>query len=116
MGWKISPEGIFNVLIGLKKYHLPIYITENGIADANDEKRPDFIREHIEWISKAIEEGVDVRGYFYWSFLDNFEFPEVRGFWPRFGLVEIDYKTLERKPRKSFYVYKDIIKNANIKN
>jgi len=109
LGWEIYSEGIFNILRDLKKYNLPVYITENGIADAGDEKRPDFIKTHIREIKKAIEAGVDVRGYFHWSFLDNFEFPEVRGFWPRFGLVEIDYKTMERRPRKSFYVYKEII-------
>jgi len=109
LGWEIYPEGLFNILRDLKKYNLPIYITENGIADAEDEKRPDFIKTHIREMKKAIEVGVDVRGYFHWSLLDNFEFPEVRGFWPRFGLVEIDYQTLERKPRKSFYVYKDLI-------
>lgn len=116
LGWEIYPQGIFNVLLGLKKYNLPIYITENGIADASDEKRPDFIKQHITFIQQAIEKGVQVQGYFHWSFLDNFEFPELRGFWPRFGLVEIDYQTLERKPRKSFYVYKEIIKNAHIEN
>ena len=111
LGWEIYPEGIFNILIDLKKYQLPVYITENGLADAADEKRPNFFDDHIFWIKKAIAEGVEVRGYFHWSLLDNFEFPDMRGFWPRFGLIEIDYKTLERKPRKSFYVYKEIIKN-----
>ena len=84
---------------------------ENGIPDADDDKREKFIKNHLKFIHQAITEGADVRGYFYWSLLDNFEFVEIRGFWPRFGLVEIDYKTLERKPRKSFYAYKEIIKN-----
>jgi beta-glucosidase len=111
LGWKIYPEGLYYFLKKNSIYNLPIYITENGIADADDEKRPEFIKEHIFWIKKAISEGVDVRGYFYWSLLDNNEFVDMRGFWPRFGLIEIDYQTLERKPRKSFYVYKEIIKN-----
>lgn len=111
LGWEIYPKGIYYVLKSLKKYKLPVYITENGLADAADEKRPKFLADHIFWMKKAIAEGVDVRGYFHWSLLDNFEFPDMRGFWPRFGLIEIDYKTLERKPRKSFYVYKEIIKN-----
>jgi beta-glucosidase len=63
-------------------------------------------------MKKAIKEGIDVRGYFYWSLMDNYELVEMRGFWPRFGLVEINYKTLERKPRKSFYEYKKIIENS----
>ncbi|MBI2446597.1 MAG: glycoside hydrolase family 1 protein [Parcubacteria group bacterium] len=106
MGWEIFPEGIYHVLKDLKKYNKPIYITENGIADTRDENRVKFIEEHLRWTVKAIQEGVDVRGYFYWSLLDNFEWD--KGFWPRFGLVEIDYKTLERKPRLSSMVYAEI--------
>jgi len=111
LGWEIYPKGIYDILLTLKKYNLPIYITENGIADADDEKRPAFIKDHLRWIHKAIAEGVDVRGYFHWSLLDNYESPDARGFWPRFGLIKIDYRTLERQPRKSFYAYKEIIKN-----
>lgn len=110
--WKIYPEGLYYFLKKNSVYNLPIYITENGIPDAYDEKRGIFIKDHIFWIKKAIEAGVDVRGYFHWSLMDNYELVEMRGFWPRFGLVEIDYKTLERKPRKSFYEYKKIIENS----
>ena len=92
----------------------PIYITENGLADADDKLRPEFIREHLKYIYQAINEGIDIRGYFYWSLLDNFEFVEMRGFWPRFGLVEIDYKTQERKIRPSALVYAEICKNNKI--
>ncbi len=106
MGWEIYPEGIYKMLKVLKKYSLPIYITENGLADAKDEKRGMFIREYCRWIHKAIEEGVEIRGHFYWSFMDNFEWSD--GFWPRFGLVEIDYKTLERKIRPSAFEYAKI--------
>jgi beta-glucosidase len=95
MGWEIYPEGIYHVLKDLKKYRKPIYITENGIADARDEKRAEFIKDHLKWVHKAIEEGVDVRGYFYWSLLDNFEWD--KGFWPSFVLVEMYYETVERK-------------------
>jgi len=112
LGWEIYPEGIYHILKDLKKYNLPIYITENGLADAKDEKRKKFIKDHLFWMNKAIKDGINVRGYFYWSLLDNFEWD--KGFWPRFGLVEIDYKNLERKPRKSFYVYKKIIENNGI--
>ena len=109
LGWEIYPKGIYEVLKEIKKYNLPIYITENGLADADDSKRERFIKDHLFWVRSAIEEGVNVRGYFYWSLMDNFEFPEDRGFWPRFGLIEIDFQTLKRKPRKSFYVYREII-------
>ncbi len=109
LNWKIVPRGIFRVLKSLRKYHKPIYITENGLADAKDEKREKFIKDHLEWIHSAIREGIDVRGYFYWSLMDNFEWD--KGFEPRFGLVEIDYSNLKRIPRKSFYKYGEICKN-----
>lgn len=105
LGWRIYPEGIYSVLKDLKKYNVPVYITENGLADAKDEKRAAFIKNHLLQIHKAISQGVDVRGYLHWSLLDNFEFPDVRGFWPRFGLIEIDYKTLARKVRPSAREY-----------
>lgn len=114
LGWKIYPEGIYYFLKDLQKYNKPIYITENGIADAKDEKRTKFIKDHLYWVHKAISEGVDVRGYFYWSLLDNFEFVEIRGFWPRFGLVEVDYKTLERKIRSSALEYAKICKENKL--
>ena len=108
MGWEIYPEGIYHVLKDLKKYNKPIYITENGVADAKDIHREKFIKEHLRWVHKAISEGVDARGYFYWSLLDNFEWDS--GFTPRFGLVEMDYKTMERKIRKSALEYAKIVK------
>jgi beta-glucosidase len=89
-----------------EKSEKPVYITENGLADAGDVKRPWFIVETLKRVHRAIENGVDVRGYLHWSLMDNFEWGE--GFWPRFGLVEIDYKTLERKMRPSAYLYRDI--------
>lgn len=110
--WEIYPEGIYHILKDLKKYKKPIYITENGLADAKDEKRAKFIKDHLFWTHKAIQEGVDVRGYFYWSLLDNFEWD--KGFWPRFGLVEVDYKTMARKVRPSALEYKKIIESNSL--
>ncbi len=109
-GWSMYPKGIYSMLCALKKYHKPIYITENGLADARDIHRAEFMREHVKWMKKAMAEGVDVRGYFYWSLLDNFEWSD--GFWPRFGLVEIDYKTMERKIRPSAWEYARLIANS----
>lgn len=111
-GWEIYPEAIYRALMDLKKYAKPIYITENGLADAADEKREWFLREYLKNIKKAMDAGAEVKGYFYWSLLDNFEWD--KGFWPRFGLIEIDYKTLERKPRPSFYAYKKIIESNSL--
>ena len=113
MGWEIYPKGIYHVIRYLKKYNKPIYITENGLADAKDKKRTKFIIDHLKWVHKAIEEGVDVRGYFHWSLMDNFEW--ARGFKMRFGLIEIDYKTLKRIPRPSSKIYTEICKNNAIK-
>lgn len=108
IGWQVYPEGIYHVLRDLKKYNLPIYVTENGLADSKDRLRKDFIKDHLFWIHKAIEEKMDVKGYFHWSLMDNFEW--ASGFEPRFGLIEIDYKTLERKPRPSAFYYAKICK------
>ena len=112
LGWELYPEGIYHVLKDLKKYNKPIFITENGLADARDVNREWFIKESLKYVHKAIQEGVYVRGYFYWSFLDNFEWD--KGFWPRFGLVEIDYKTMERKIRPSARAYAEICKDNSL--
>ncbi len=109
MSWQVYPKGLYRVLKDLKQYNKPIYITENGLADAKDEKRTKFIIDHLKWVHKAIEEGVDVRGYFHWSLIDNFEWD--KGFEPRFGLIEIDYKNLKRIPRPSSKLYTEICKN-----
>ena len=106
MGWELYPEAIYHVLMDLTRYHKPIYILENGLADAKDEKRAWFIYETLKNIHKAINEGVDVKGYLHWSLLDNFEWRE--GFWPKFGLLEIDRETFERKIRPSANFYRDV--------
>lgn len=107
MGWPIDPKGLTAVLLNMQRYGKPIYITENGVADAKDTRRADFIRDHLRAIEAAQAHGVDVRGYIHWSLLDNFEWAD--GFTPRFGLVVVDYKTMQRTIRPSAYVYKVII-------
>lgn len=114
MGWQIYPEGIYYVVKQAARYKKPIYITENGVADARDVHRERFIKEHLQWVCKAIQEGADVRGYFYWSLLDNFEMPRLDGFWPRFGLCEVDYKTMERRVRPSALAYKRICETNSL--
>lgn len=106
MGWVLYPEGIYHLILGLKKYNLPIFITENGLADGADSRRPKFLRETLGWISKAIQAGADVKGYFHWSLTDNYEW--TYGFGPRFGLIEIDYTTQKRTVRKSAEIIKGI--------
>ncbi|KKS88228.1 MAG: Beta-glucosidase A [Parcubacteria group bacterium GW2011_GWC1_43_11] len=112
VGWEIYPEGIYHVLKSLDRYQKPIYITENGLADSQDRWRAKFIIDHLRWIHKAISEGVDVRGYFHWSLLDNFEW--AYGFWPKFGIIEVDRETLERKMRFSGKVYGEIARTGSI--
>jgi len=113
MGWDIFPEGLYYTLKELGWYGLPVFIAESGIADANDDNRSMYIKDQVYWMHAAMSEGVDVRGFMYWSFLDNFEW--VLGFSKRFGLVEIDYETLERKVRPSAYEYKKIIEDNGLK-
>ncbi|MFH0828994.1 MAG: glycoside hydrolase family 1 protein [Candidatus Kerfeldbacteria bacterium] len=98
-GWGICPEAMYKVLTSLGRYRMPLYITENGLADAHDQWRREFIMNELKELYRAISCGVDVRGYFYWSFLDNFEWRE--GFTKRFGLVEVDFQTQQRTIRPS---------------
>jgi len=109
LGWEICPKGIYHVLLGLKRYNLPIFITENGLADKTDAKRAKFIENHLKWIHKAISSGTDIKGYLHWSLIDNFEW--TLGYTPRFGLIEMNYDTLETKIRPSAYAYAKICKS-----
>ncbi len=112
MGWMIYPHGIFDVLMDFKDFNLPIYITENGIATTDDAKRSKFLIDHLTEIHHAISAGCDVRGYFHWSLLDNFEWDKAFG--PKFGLVDVNFKTLERTPKPSFDTYKEICKENGL--
>ncbi len=114
MGWSVYPEGIYKAVEKVYRYKKPIYITENGIATGDDEWRISFIVQHLQYLHRTIKDGYDVKGYFYWSFIDNFEWD--KGFAPRFGLVEINYKNFQRKPRKSAHVYGEISKEKEIKD
>jgi beta-glucosidase len=111
-GWEIYPEGIYNILKDLRRFKKPIYIMENGIADATDAKRAKFIVDHLRYVHKAIEEGEDIRGYFHWSLLDNFEW--AAGYTMKFGLYSVDRETFERKARPSAAVYSQIVKENGI--
>lgn len=99
-----------------ERYGLPIYVTENGLSltdwvsldgRADDPQRIDFMRRYLRELRRAAEDGVDVRGYFYWSLLDNFEWAE--GYRERFGLVHVDYATQKRTPKQSFDWYRQTI-------
>ncbi|HEY3771494.1 MAG TPA: GH1 family beta-glucosidase [Solirubrobacteraceae bacterium] len=118
MGWEIEPEGLTELLRRIDRdYNIPpIYITENGAAYHDyvdpegrvlDDERIAYIDAHIGAVANAMEAGVDVRGYFCWSLLDNFEWG--RGYSKRFGLVYIDYPTGTRIPKKSYSWFKDLV-------
>jgi len=101
-GWSISQEGLYQVIMENIHWKKPIYITENGVADEKDTIRPEFINQALENLLKAIKNNADIRGYFYWSLLDNFEW--ASGYSMKFGLATID-----RKLRHSAKVYKELI-------
>lgn len=112
MDWDVYPEGLYQALMMVKRYDKPLWVSEAGIADHKDAQRADYITGLIESMARAIKSGVDLRGYMYWSLLDNYEW--AHGFDKRFGLVEINYKTQERKIRPSAYVYKKIIEKNGL--
>jgi beta-glucosidase len=110
LGWDIYPEGLCEVLLNLKKYNLPIIIAENGICTSDDNLRWEYICSHLENIHFAMEKGVNVIGYLYWSMMDNFEWD--KGFRPRFGLIDIDYSTYKRTVRESAKKFSQVCKSS----
>jgi beta-glucosidase len=112
MDWNFAPDRIYDALLMLKRYKKPIYISEAGLADATDSGRAEYIKRQVEAAWQALQAGVDLKGHMYWSLLDNYEW--ALGFEKRFGLVEIDYKTLERTVRPSAYVYKTICEENRV--
>jgi beta-glucosidase len=118
MGWEVYPDGLRELLTRVAKDYSPpaIYVTENGAAfgdvrghdgQVHDPERTEYLRSYIGAVGDAIADGAPVKGYFVWSLLDNFEW--AYGYSKRFGIVYIDYPTLERVPKDSFYWYRDFI-------
>ena len=123
MGWNIDPEALTDLLVGLARRYpdLPLAITENGVAFpdvvgsdglVHDLERIDYLRRHIGAVGDAIEAGADVRGYVVWTLMDNLEW--ARGFSMRFGLLRVDYETLERTWKDSAYWYRDLATTGEI--
>ena len=109
MGWDLSPGNIEQAVERLwAKYQLPIMITENGLADADDEQRKWWIMQTIVALQRAIGDGVELIGYLHWSLLDNFEWD--KGFWPKFGLIEVDRASMKRTIRPSAVWLAGVIK------
>jgi beta-glucosidase len=112
MGWEIYPDGLQSFLTRMERDYvgnLPLYVTENGMANADtlndgqvtDQIREDYLFAHLAATKRAIEAGANVKGFFYWSLLDNYEWAE--GYEKRFGLVHVDFNTLERTPKSSYH-------------
>ena len=112
LGWHMQPADIQFALERLyKKYNLPVMVTENGLPDANDENREWWLKETTSALERVIKNDVELLGYIHWSLLDNFEWN--KGFWPRFGLIEVDYKNnFRRTIRKSARWYGRFIKDS----
>ncbi len=104
---EIYPSGIYRVLDRMRQYGKPIYVTENGLPDDDDDLRPGFLVRHLAHVHRAISKGADVRGYYHWSFTDNFEWAE--GWALRFGLVALDHNTQVRTSRPSARLFSDIV-------
>ena len=111
MGWEIHPHGLEKVLRYASKLNIPMIITENGIATHDNEKKIKFMKKHIDVLEKCIKEGLDVRGYFYWSLIDNYEW--LQGLDARFGLYKVDFDTLKRKPTNAAAYYSYLIKSRD---
>jgi beta-glucosidase len=123
MGWEIDPEGLYDLLTRVARDHptVPLYVTENGAAIA-DEKGPDgevhdparvaYLDAHLRAAHRAIADGVDLRGYFVWSLLDNFEWSF--GYSKRFGLIHVDFHTLERTPKDSARWYAEVTRTNGL--
>jgi len=118
--WEVFPQGLTDILTWFRDRYgaMPIYITENGAAFydppfaidgvVDDPLRVFYLREHIAAVSRAIEAGVDVRGYFVWSLLDNLEWSH--GFTKRFGIIHVNFATQQRTLKKSAEFYRDLIR------
>jgi beta-glucosidase len=118
MGWEIDPSGLRNLLVRITRDYddIPVYITENGsawpdVVDADgavhDGDRTAYLHSHLGAVADAADAGADVRGYFAWSLLDNFEW--AFGYSKRFGLVHVDYATQQRTVKDSGRAYAAVI-------
>jgi beta-glucosidase len=110
MGWYMEPEGIYPLFVRIyDRYKKPIIVTENGVPDTRDEYRRWWLEQTMIAIERALSEGIQIKGYLHWSLLDNFEW--AFGWWPNFGLIEVDRKTMKRTIRPSAYWYRDWIRH-----
>ncbi len=114
MGWEIYPEGLYRLCKALRRRYpgMPLVITENGLADRGDERRPRFILDHLAWLHRLLAEGCPLLGYSYWAGTDNLEW--LDGFVPKFGLYRVDMQTMERRETASARLYRFIATNNRL--
>jgi len=112
LNWDVYPPGIAEIIRWGARYRRPVFITENGICTTDDAQRARFILRHLAWVAQAIQEGIPVIGYLYWSLLDNFEWAE--GYRPRFGLIEMDYPTQTRRIRPSANRFSEVCRSNHL--
>ena len=112
LGWEVYPQGLTELLVRVSRDYtkLPLYVTENGTSEDDDTRRVAYYDAHLRAIRAAQEEGADVRGYFAWSLLDNYEWAE--GYTSRFGLVHVDYETQARTPKPSYRAFQGMLHNT----
>jgi beta-glucosidase len=112
LGWEIYPQGLTDLLVRVSTEFtkVPIYVTENGMSEDDDKRRIDYYDAHLMAVLAAREQGADVRGYFAWSLLDNYEWAE--GYTSRFGIVHVDYKTQVRTPKGSYRAFQGMLHNT----
>jgi beta-glucosidase len=123
MGWEIQPDGLHRLLVRLHEEYprLPVYLTETGAAfddrpgadgTVHDPDRIEFLDSYLRAVHRAIDDGVDVRGFYYWSFMDNFEW--AFGYAKRFGLVHVDYANQQRTPKSSARWYAGLSRSGTL--
>jgi len=112
MAWEVYPEGFAPLLRRGAATGLPVYVTENGMAHDDDRVRVQYIADHLAAVDDARCAGADIRGYFYWSTMDNFEWNF--GYGPQFGLIAVDRRTLERRPRPSAHFFAEVIRGRQL--
>jgi len=112
MDYALYPEGLYKALHTISTLKKPIYVTENGVADRGDSIRTLFIERYIYALNMALKDRLDIKGYFYWSLMDNFEWTE--GYKMKFGLYEVDFKTQKRTLRSSSKPFVDMVKKRGV--
>lgn len=103
MGWEIYPKGFEEVIRAGAMSGIPVLVTENGAAETDDARKISYLKDHLKILHRLVREGLDIRGYFWWSLVDNYEWLE--GLRPRFGLVRVDFDTLERTETEAARYY-----------